>query len=103
MVDRIEAEAGVGVEMISGTREAELIFRAIRAGVLLEPAPALCFDLGGGSVEIMVGDAGGLQFAASENLGVGTLTATVRRQRPTHEGRPPPHARAHHRRARAGR
>jgi exopolyphosphatase/guanosine-5'-triphosphate,3'-diphosphate pyrophosphatase len=75
VVDRIEAEAGVAVEMISGTREAELIFRAIRAGVLLEPAPALCFDLGGGSVEIMVGDAGGLQYAASENLGVGTLTA----------------------------
>jgi exopolyphosphatase/pppGpp-phosphohydrolase len=69
VVDRIEAEAGVPVEMISGTREAELIFRAIRAGVLLEPAPALCFDLGGGSVEIMVGDAAGLQYAASDNLG----------------------------------
>lgn len=75
VVDRIEAEAGVVVEMISGSREAELIFRAIRSGVLLEPAPALCFDLGGGSVEIMVGDTSGLQYAASENLGVGTLTA----------------------------
>jgi exopolyphosphatase/guanosine-5'-triphosphate,3'-diphosphate pyrophosphatase len=77
VVDRIEAEAGVSIEMISGTREAELIFRAIRSGVLLEPAPALCFDLGGGSVEIMVGDAGGLRHAASENLGVGTLTAQL--------------------------
>lgn len=75
VVDRIEAEAGVAVEMISGTREAELIFRAIRSGVLLEPSPALCFDLGGGSVEIMVGDTSGLLYAASENLGVGTLTA----------------------------
>ena len=43
--------------------------------MLLEPAPALCFDLGGGSVEIMVGDAGGLRWATSENLGVGRLTA----------------------------
>lgn len=75
VVDRIEAEAGVPVEVISGTREAELIFRAVRAGVLLEPSPALCIDLGGGSVEIMVGDAAGLRYAASENLGVGTLTA----------------------------
>jgi exopolyphosphatase/guanosine-5'-triphosphate,3'-diphosphate pyrophosphatase len=75
VVDRIEAEAQVAVEVISGLREAELIFRAIRAGVLLEPAPALGFDLGGGSVEITVGDAAGLRFAASENLGVGTLTA----------------------------
>lgn len=75
VVDRIEAEAGVAVEVISGLREAELIFRAIRAGVLLEPAPALGFDLGGGSVEITLGDAAGLRYAASENLGVGTLTA----------------------------
>ena len=75
VVDRIEAEAGVAVEVISGLREAELIFRAIRAGVLLEPSPALGFDLGGGSVEITLGDAAGLKYAASENLGVGTLTA----------------------------
>lgn len=75
IVDRIEAETGVRVEVISGHREAELIFGAIRASVVLEPAPALCFDLGGGSVEIMVGDAGGLELAASEPLGVGRLTA----------------------------
>ena len=75
VVDRIEAETGVAVEVISGRREAELIFGAVRASVLLEPAPALCFDLGGGSVEIMVGDAGGLSWATSEHLGVGRLTA----------------------------
>ena len=75
IVDRIDAEAGVEVEVISGHREAELIFGAIRGAVLLEPAPALCFDVGGGSVEIMVGDAGGLMWATSEHLGVGRLTA----------------------------
>ena len=75
LVDRIEAETGVAVEVISGRREAELVFGAIRASVLLEPAPALCFDLGGGSLEVMVGDATGLRWSASENLGVGRLTA----------------------------
>jgi len=75
LVDRIRAETGVRVEVISGLREAELIFGAIRAAVMLEPSPALCVDLGGGSVEIMVGDAGGLRWATSENLGVGRLTA----------------------------
>jgi exopolyphosphatase/guanosine-5'-triphosphate,3'-diphosphate pyrophosphatase len=74
VVDRIDAETGVTVEVISGRREAELIFGAIRAAVVLEPAPALCFDLGGGSVEIMVGDAGGLHLASSEPLGVGRLS-----------------------------
>jgi exopolyphosphatase/guanosine-5'-triphosphate,3'-diphosphate pyrophosphatase len=77
IVDRIEAETGVAVEVISGRREAELIFGAIRAAVMLEPAPALCFDLGGGSVEIMVGDASGLSWATSEQLGVGRLTAQL--------------------------
>jgi exopolyphosphatase / guanosine-5'-triphosphate,3'-diphosphate pyrophosphatase len=82
LVDRIEAETGVAVEVISGRREAELIFGAIRASVLLDPAPALCFDLGGGSLEIMVGDATGLAWAASENLGVGRLTTELVRSDP---------------------
>lgn len=77
LVDRIEAETGIAVEVISGRREAELIFGAVRASVLLDPSPALCFDLGGGSLEVMVGDAGGLQFSASESLGVGRLTAEL--------------------------
>jgi exopolyphosphatase/guanosine-5'-triphosphate,3'-diphosphate pyrophosphatase len=82
VVDRVEAEAGVAVEVISGLREAELIFGAIRGAVVLEPSPALCFDLGGGSVEIMVGDASGLRFATSEPLGVGRLSAGFVRSDP---------------------
>jgi exopolyphosphatase/guanosine-5'-triphosphate,3'-diphosphate pyrophosphatase len=74
LVDRIERETGVEVEVISGLTEARLIFGAIRASVVLEPAPALCFDLGGGSLEVMVGAASGMQWAASENLGVARLT-----------------------------
>ncbi len=77
LVDRIEAESGVNVRVIDGLTEAQLIFGAIRASVVLDPAPALCFDLGGGSLEIMVGDAGGLRWATSENLGVGRLTAEL--------------------------
>ena len=76
LVDRIEAEAGVIVDVIDGLEEARLIFTAIRAAVVLEPGPAICFDLGGGSLEIAVGDVQGMQFAASERLGVGRLTAT---------------------------
>jgi exopolyphosphatase/guanosine-5'-triphosphate,3'-diphosphate pyrophosphatase len=74
LVDRIEAEAGISVEVIDGLEEARLIFAAVRASVVLEPAPALCFDLGGGSVEIMVGDAAAMQWASSERLGVARLT-----------------------------
>src|SRR5689334_12977162 len=74
-IDRIEAETRVEVEVINGNEEARLVFAAIRASVVLEPAPALCIDVGGGSVEIMVGDAAGMRWATSLPLGVGRLTA----------------------------
>ena len=75
LVDRIEAETGVEIEVINGGEEARLVFAAVRASVVLEPAPALCIDVGGGSVEIMIGDAAGLRWAVSLPLGVGRLTA----------------------------
>ena len=77
LVDRIEAETGVEVEVISGLEEARLIFAAVRASLVLEPAPALCVDIGGGSVELVIGDAAGLRWATSVPLGVGRLTAEL--------------------------
>ncbi|MFN8025096.1 MAG: Ppx/GppA phosphatase family protein [Acidimicrobiia bacterium] len=77
IVDRIRAETGVPVRVIAGTEEARLIFGAIRASVVLDPAPAVCFDLGGGSLEVMVGDAGSLMWATSVPLGVARLTAEL--------------------------
>src|SRR5581483_4252985 len=43
----------------------------------IEPAPALCFDLGGGRLEVMVGDAGGLLWSRRVKLGVARLTAEL--------------------------
>ena len=77
VVDRIEMETGLRVEVISGVEEARLIFGAVRASVLIDPGPALGLDLGGGSLEIMVGDADGLQWATSVRLGVARLTSEL--------------------------
>src|SRR6478672_9295957 len=74
VVDAIEDATGINVEVINGQEEARLIFAAIRASVVIDPAPALCIDLGGGSVELMVGDANRLLWVTSLNLGVGRLT-----------------------------
>ena len=82
LVDRIAAETGVEVEVISGRDEARLIFGAIRASVVLDPAPAVCFDLGGGSLEVMAGDAAALHWATSVHLGVARLTAELVRDDP---------------------
>src|SRR5215207_5287504 len=56
LVDRIEEETDVEVEVISGLEEARLIFAAVRSSVVIEPSPALGIDIGGGSVELMIGD-----------------------------------------------
>jgi exopolyphosphatase/guanosine-5'-triphosphate,3'-diphosphate pyrophosphatase len=82
VVDRIEAETGVQVRVISGREEARLIFEAVRASVVIDPAPALALDLGGGSLELMIGDAKGMAWASSLKLGVGRLTADLVRGDP---------------------
>ncbi len=73
IVDLIREETGIVVEVISGRREARLIFAAIRGSLALEPGPAVCFDLGGGSLEVMVGDNGGLLWSTSLHLGAARL------------------------------
>lgn len=82
LVERIEAETGVKVQVISGLVEAQLIFGAVSASVLIDPGPALAMDLGGGSLELMVGDRSGMAWAASVKLGVGRLTAELVRDDP---------------------
>lgn len=82
LVERIESEAGVKVHVISGLVEARLIFAAVSASVVIDPGPALALDLGGGSLELMVGDRSGMAWAASVKLGVGRLTAELVRGDP---------------------
>lgn len=86
VLDRIRDEAGVDADAIDGLEEARLIFTAIRAAVLIDPGPAVCFDLGGGSLEIMVGDSTGLQWSTSERLGVARLTAQLVHSDPISKG-----------------
>src|SRR5262245_4159857 len=86
LVDQIRAEAGVKVQVITGLDEARLIFEAIRASIVIDPAPALAFDLGGGSLEVMVGDRRGLAWSASVKLGVARLTAELVRGDPPSQG-----------------
>ncbi|MBW3556136.1 MAG: Ppx/GppA family phosphatase [Actinobacteria bacterium] len=82
LVDRFAREAGLVVRVISGLEEAALIFRAVQASVVIDPGPAVCLDLGGGSLEVMVGDASTLAWSASVKLGVARLTAELVRADP---------------------
>ena len=74
--DAIFDETGITVDVISGRREAKLIFGAVRRSIAITRPPAVCLDLGGGSLEVSVGDAKGLLWSTSLRLGVGRLATT---------------------------
>jgi exopolyphosphatase/guanosine-5'-triphosphate,3'-diphosphate pyrophosphatase len=56
VADSIQKETGIPVTIISGDEEARLIYQGIRAGVPLGSAKNLLMDIGGGSVEFIIGN-----------------------------------------------
>ncbi len=77
VVDEIERETGITVRVIGGGEEARLIFEAVRASVRIDRPPAVVVDLGGGSLEVAVGDARGMRQSWSLKLGAARLTAQL--------------------------
>lgn len=70
---RVKQHTGIDVRLISGIEEAKLIFAGVCHATDLQGRRALVLDLGGGSLEVMVGDARKLQVAQSLPLGVQRL------------------------------
>ncbi len=56
--ETLEKELGLRLEIVSGTREAELTFRGALVGIDA-PGRTFVFDIGGGSTEFIVGEADG--------------------------------------------
>lgn len=54
-IERVQSETGLIVQVISGDREAELIYRGVRAAGALDAQTSLIADIGGGSVEFIIG------------------------------------------------
>jgi exopolyphosphatase/guanosine-5'-triphosphate,3'-diphosphate pyrophosphatase len=71
----IRRRLGVDADVISGDREAELSFRGALSR-LRPPEPVLVMDIGGGSTELIVGTAAGIEQATS--LGLGSVRLTER-------------------------
>jgi exopolyphosphatase / guanosine-5'-triphosphate,3'-diphosphate pyrophosphatase len=67
-------EAGIDVRVIRGDEEARLIYLGARGSLDLGKRRVALFDLGGGSLEIILADAQELYFTASRKLGVIRLT-----------------------------
>lgn len=65
----VREASGVKVRVISGEKEADYIFRAVRTAVDIGGSTAACIDIGGGSAELILGTSSEIYFTASEPLG----------------------------------
>lgn len=68
-VAMILEETGLRVRVISGAEEARLIFLGVKNSIALPDGPTLIADIGGGSVELIVGHREGMLHGASLKLG----------------------------------
>lgn len=62
---RISGAIGQPVRILSGEEEARLVFHAFRQRLELGSDPTLGLDLGGGSLELVVGNSVGIEFEAT--------------------------------------
>jgi len=69
LIDRIKKEVNIDVEIINGEREAELIFRAVQQVIPMEEKTSLAMDIGGGSVEFIIGNAKEIIWKQSFEIG----------------------------------
>ena len=74
VLDRVKQEAGVELVVLSGEEEAQLTFLAVRRWFGWSAGRLLCLDIGGGSLELGVGNDEAPEVALSVPLGAGRLT-----------------------------
>lgn len=73
-IRRVRKEIGLRIRAISGTQEAELIYKGVKRAVDM-PEATLVVDIGGGSVEFIVSTSGGaVPYATSLKLGAARMT-----------------------------
>jgi len=65
----VQKSSGIKVRVISGEEEADYIYRAVRSAVDFHGGTALAADIGGGSVELIVGTADEVFLTSSEPVG----------------------------------
>lgn len=84
-IDLVAKETGLTVRVVSGPEEARLIFLGIKNSVPMTDQPSLAVDVGGGSVELMVGNREHLLHAKSLKLGAIRLVDQFLKRTPPSE------------------
>ncbi|MCY3700076.1 MAG: Ppx/GppA phosphatase family protein [Gemmatimonadetes bacterium] len=69
LVRRVEKDAGIRLDLISGTDEARLVWTSVKQRVDFGDAKWMLVDLGGGSVEVSLADRSGIMWSQSHRMG----------------------------------
>ncbi len=69
VVKRIEQETGIETLLISGLQEAEYIYKGARAAIAMGDEKSLIMDIGGGSVEFIIGNEKKISWSHSFEIG----------------------------------
>ena len=72
-IERVKAEAGIDIEIVDGDREASFIYSGVKASGLLSDHNSLIMDIGGGSVEFIIGNQSELIWKQSFEIGAARL------------------------------
>lgn len=74
-LNEIKSLTGIEVEIISGEREAELIYKGVAETIELSALPIVILDIGGGSNELIIANNQGIIWKRSYPLGIARLIA----------------------------
>ena len=72
-INRVKTEAGIDIEIVDGNREASFIYSGVKASGLLSNQNSLIMDIGGGSVEFIIGNESELIWKQSFEIGAARL------------------------------
>ena len=82
VINNLSAASGLEIEVISGNTEAEFIFEGISFGLDLSNHNSLVMDIGGGSVEFIIGSNLGIVWKRSFELGAQRIVDEFQNQDP---------------------
>ena len=66
---RVLAETGIKIQVISGEEEATLIYEGVKLGMDIGLQPSMIMDIGGGSVEFIICDKNRIMYKRSFEIG----------------------------------
>ena len=75
LIERVRRELKLRIKVVNAPEEARLIYLGVRHATPLD-GPTLLIDIGGGSVEFVVGDAESTKVLESRKLGAARMTGT---------------------------